>query len=641
MRRAHLFICLGASCCAPGMVQAQATSNAITGANDAFGFRKGDEAVGIYDEASARGFSLESAGNYRVHGTYFVKNSGVSSFFLDSISVRIGYNTLGVTLPSPSGVVDYALRDPAKGEPSLATVGLDAFLQPYADVLIKHRSEKVPASAALGVSFAPQMRDMQGGSGGGAVLIGGAARYSPGPADIRVFGGEYRYERPSQFRLKTEAALLDLGMDRGRFIGVKGMNELGQRRIGGLLADVGIGKNFGIGTTTVFSQEDPSKSFLTLFGGLADDGTVAATVIATPAQRTTSFSTEARAYWSNQEGDGDAHRVDAILRLRRTHSSFGGAALFDLGRVPFDTPLHRDGGEFLPNGRAELDDQIRQVGVGLAYRAKLGGLRLNAGMLRTSYRKSVTGPDIDESRLATAAWLYNLSAAYKLSRTIEIYAGHSRGLEEAGIAPASSPNRFEVLPPASARQFEAAVIFRPTAGFQLVVGAFDLQRGYFGADTIDGAYRQLGRVRHRGLEFSAAGTVAKGFSVVLGGVLIDPIVKTNGEHDLSFRPVGVPNVRLLASADYLLTGNLHVDAAVNFSSSRKAAVLVHAPDPAVPSSTTVNVGLRSPLRFGKVASTVRLQLLNLLNDFSWDVTSAGTMTYSPSRRFRLALTTEF
>lgn len=81
----------------PGVANAQATSNAITSANDAFGFRRGDEAVGIYDETSARGFNLESAGNYRIHGTYFVKNSGVSSFFLESTAVRIGFNTLPVT----------------------------------------------------------------------------------------------------------------------------------------------------------------------------------------------------------------------------------------------------------------------------------------------------------------------------------------------------------------------------------------------------------------------------------------------------------------------------------------------------------------------------------------------------------------
>jgi hypothetical protein len=61
----------------------------------------------------------------------------------------------------------------------------------------------------------------------------------------------------------------------------------------------------------------------------------------------------------------------------------------------------------------------------------------------------------------------------------------------------------------------------------------------------------------------------------------------------------------------------------------------------VPASWTANVGLRSPFSIGKLKSTVRFQMLNAFNSYSWDVSSAGTMGYSPSRRFRLAVTTEF
>ena len=64
-----------------GPAFSQATANAVVGADDAFGFIAGDEAVGIYDATAVRGFSLEAAGNYRVNGGYFVKSSGVSSFF--------------------------------------------------------------------------------------------------------------------------------------------------------------------------------------------------------------------------------------------------------------------------------------------------------------------------------------------------------------------------------------------------------------------------------------------------------------------------------------------------------------------------------------------------------------------------------
>jgi hypothetical protein len=61
----------------------------------------------------------------------------------------------------------------------------------------------------------------------------------------------------------------------------------------------------------------------------------------------------------------------------------------------------------------------------------------------------------------------------------------------------------------------------------------------------------------------------------------------------------------------------------------------------VPASWTANVGLRAPFMMAKLKSTARFQLLNIFNSYSWDVSSAGTMAYSPSRRFRLAVTTEF
>lgn len=626
----------------PGLAHAQATSNAITGANDAFGFRQGDEAVGIYDESSARGFKLESAGNYRVQGTYFVKNSGVSSFFLDSTSVRIGFNTMPVTFPSPSGVVDYQLRDPGKDEPSLFTVGLDIFEQPYAEVLLKHRSSSGTVSGALGVSIFPERKDPQGGSIGSSILIGGTARYSHGSLDARIFGGEFRYESPSTFRFVTGDELLRKRIRRDRNIGVKNMSDIGQRRIAGLLADVAVNEKIGVGVTTVFSQEDPTKYSLTLFGNLGDDGAVDTTIISSPAQRTTSLSSELRAYWTDNRGEDFTQRIDAVVRLRRSRANFGGSTVHSLGRTAFDVPLEHDKDEFDPTGTAKLRDRIFQVGAGMAYRAVLGRFRINGGLLRTRYRKMVSGPEFADNELLTSSWLYNLSGAYRVTEKLEIYGGLSRGPEEAGVAPTSASNRDEVLPAATAKQREVAAIFRVTPDFKLVVGAFDLQRGYFGSRGAGKPYGRLGTVRHRGVELSASGRVAPGLTVIAGGVFLDPKVTTSADSEIEdFRPIGVPRIRMLASADYQLPGTpIHVDGSVQFTGSRKATQQVDAEVKSLKPSWTVNAGFRSPLKLGGIKSTVRLQVLNLLNEYSWVVSQAGTMAYSPARHFRLALTTE-
>ena len=161
-------------------------------------------------------------------------------------------------------------------------------------------------------------------------------------------------------------------------------------------------------------------------------------------------------------------------RFRRTRSSFGGATIHNLGRVAFDEPLDLNANDFDPDGGAGLRDRINQYGAGLSYRARFGRWRVNAGVLRTSYRKAVSGTGIAESDLQASKWLYNLSAAYRLADWVEIYAGHSRGLEEVELRQPPRPTRYEVLSPAAARQYEIAAILRPFANFNLSAGAFDL-----------------------------------------------------------------------------------------------------------------------------------------------------------------------
>jgi iron complex outermembrane receptor protein len=121
-----------------------AQENTINQAQDAFGITTGEESIGIYNESSVRGFNLSSASNYRVNGSYFVKSSGTSSFFLEQTNVKIGYGALGLNFPGPSGVIDFKLRDPELAEPSIIKIGLESFQSPTLDVLLKKRDMNNP-----------------------------------------------------------------------------------------------------------------------------------------------------------------------------------------------------------------------------------------------------------------------------------------------------------------------------------------------------------------------------------------------------------------------------------------------------------------------------------------------------------------
>ncbi|MGQ7830788.1 TonB-dependent receptor domain-containing protein [Altererythrobacter sp. Z27] len=630
---------------APGVAFAQANANPVTEAEDAFGYRTGDEAVGIYDESSVRGFSLEAAGNYRVHGTYFVKNSGVSSFFLENTTVRIGTNTLGSVLPGPSGVVDYRLRDPGADEPSVINLGLDEYLKPYAELHLKGRDRRNRYSYSLGLGRVFQVRDLQGGNYGDTILIAGSGRIGSGRAIARVFAGEYQYERPGQFRVSPGAEQLPSEIERGRFLGQDWARERGQRRIAGALFDLGETDDIGGGATLVFSQDDPTRAFLQLFSDLLPDGTAHAKVVATPQQRSTAWSGQLRAHAGGQTGKV-AHRIHLTLRGRVQRASIGGAQVVDLGRTAFgERPLSVVAPE-LDDHEAALRDSVDQYGVGLTYLAVAGtNLRVNLGVLRSDYRKRIRAADGIVRESSSSPWLFNAAAGWRILDKVELYGSYARGIEEAGVAPLAASNRNEVLEAILVTQRELGLRWSPSSKFNLVAAAFHTDKPYAGINAASGEYGFLGQVRHRGIEVSASARPLPGLTIVAGGVLIDP--KLSGpsvdNRIVGNRPVGVPKVRSLLSADFKIPGTkgMSVDASLSHVGSRAArsALAADGGQLLVKPMTTLNLGLRRSFGIAGRDLVARLQVLNAFNQYSWDVNNSETLNYTPPRRFRLVLTT--
>src|SRR6478609_9372467 len=94
------------------LAQSRSEENAVTQAEDAFGFSVGRESLGIYNAGNARGFSPAAAGNLRIDGLYFDPASGLSSTLVDSTSIKVGLSAQGYPFAAPSGIVDQSLRHP-------------------------------------------------------------------------------------------------------------------------------------------------------------------------------------------------------------------------------------------------------------------------------------------------------------------------------------------------------------------------------------------------------------------------------------------------------------------------------------------------------------------------------------------------
>src|SRR6476661_10639765 len=94
------------------LAQSRSEENAVTQAEDAFGFSVGRESLGIYNAGNARGFSPSAAGNLRIDGLYFDQEWGLSSTLVDSTSIKVGLSAQGYPFAAPSGIVDQSLRRP-------------------------------------------------------------------------------------------------------------------------------------------------------------------------------------------------------------------------------------------------------------------------------------------------------------------------------------------------------------------------------------------------------------------------------------------------------------------------------------------------------------------------------------------------
>ncbi len=618
---------------------AQANQNAVTDAEDAFGFSNGDENVGIYSEQSVRGFNLESAGNYRINGRYFVKSSGTSNFFLEKKTVRIGYNTFAVDLPGPSGVVDFKLRDPEVSEASLLTTGLAEHGSPYVDFLYKHRSADDHFSAATGLGLQYDNKNYQGGTSS-SWLFAGTARWNiTDHTKVQFYFGEYSYRRQGKFRIRTDGTFLPAPVKRGNYLGQNWAEEKGERRIVGLTWDHELGADWNLGGIASFSQEDPTMAYTQLFTIKTPGDNAHSALITAPHQKFTAWSGEMTIGRTFRTGSL-FHKFNIHTRLRVSRNRFGGETILDLG-VNSIAGRQTQIAETANNNRTTIKDEVNQWGLGLAYQLNWANhTNVSAGILRSNYRKSFTSEN-DSNENINKPWLYNIAVTTKMLPQLELYASYNRGLEEAGTAPSSAANPNEVLNAVIVTQRELGLKAKVANDLNLVIAGFDTRKPNAGLNS-DNKYGLFGTVKHRGLEASLSGKIAEGLSIIIGGVLMDASLSNASTQ--ADKPVAVPSHRFIANIDYTFTNwpSLSIDAGIEVIGKQAASSKVSENGQLIlPEQTTVNLGLRYKFHLANQPATLRFQAVNLFDKFHWIVNSAETLDYNPARRFRLVLTTEF
>jgi len=631
-------------CASPAFAQ-RADENAVEAADDAFGTSVGNEKVGLYDANDVRGFSPVTAGNIRVEGLSITEHGGFTGRIVGGSTIRVGLTAQGYPFPAPTGIVDYTLK--SSGDETVVSSVL--YLGPY-DTAGMDLDVKLPIvpqrlSAAAGVTYrydeffpGEDVKTMHGGT---------VLRWRPAERiEAKSFYGRSRiWDDLTIGNIFTAGPYLPPKIER-RYFGLDWTAAEVGRQFYGALGSAQITDAWQVRGGLFRSESHAELSPVELYRNVQPDGSAQRTVVVTKDQMTESTSGDLRSSYSITEGNR-RHTLHLALRGRQTQRAYGGADVRDLGPAVIGQSI--DVPEPTFNFGPRSRDEVRQFTGGVGYELRWPGTaELSLGVQKTDYSKLTVIPDGTTILTEDRPWLYNGTLALHLTDKLVAYAGYTRGLEESGIAPSNAVNRNSAPPALRTTQGDAGVRYAITPRLNLAAGVFDVRKPYFNLDP-DLVYRQLGTVRHRGVEMSLAGQPIEGLSVVAGAVFLDAEVAGEAV-DLKLigpKPVGTTSRIVRANFDYRPPSfpPLSIDLAVTSQAGEVASAVEYAElggrQLETKPRTIFDLGARYRFKVGDSPATLRAQITNLFNTYEWKAGGNASFRFIDARRFLLSLAVDF
>ncbi len=607
-------------------------NNAVTAAEDAFGKSVGDQSIGIYSDSSVRGFSPIDAGNVRIEGLYFDLQANVNSRLVSGSSVRVGISAQGYNFPAPTGVIDYELAKP--GDKLLTSVQITQGpwkgISGELDLQIPIDGDRLGIAAGVDRTHSGTQYGTIDDSLSAAVSL----RYAPRKGiEVMPFWSTTRdWSFEALPIIFTGGLTLPKRAPRNVFTGQPWAQYAGvQSNYGAVVRADPLGFDVRLGVFRSTYKVD--QNVADLMSRTLANGTVGRRrAIISRGDTGESTSGELRIGRSFTEGSR-RHVFTASFRARRQDRSYGGEDVIDLGTSRSDIPDFRP--EPVAMFGAKSRDKVTQTTVGLSYEGKwLNVGELTVGVQKTRYTKSVVDPAPSPAIPVTrdSPVLVSAAGALYITPNLAAYTGYTRGLEESPVASSNATNFNEAPPAIRTVQKDAGVRWKIGSNVTAVVGVFEVSKPYFNLDTTD-RFRQLGEVRHRGVELSVAGKVAPGLNMVLGNLLIDQKLNDGRQ------PIGATPRKTILSLNYRLPKHpaLSLDYYFESTSSRIANA---AGTLRIPPRAIVNLGMRYRLKVSDRPVLVRALVSNVTNTFGWNVGDSGGFTPNGSRRFTLSLSTD-
>jgi iron complex outermembrane recepter protein len=606
-------------------------------AEDAFGEQMGVDRVGLYNELQVRGFDLTQSGAYRIDDHYFARATGLSEAIMGGLSVKVGASAAGLSLPSPSGVVVYRLREAGTENSIKLSGGFRDFATTHTEVEATVASQDGKL-AMVGTLIAQPFNNSSTGQAGEVYDAGAVIAWRPAShSQVRLFAAHQRRDYDGDFIVIPSSDLEPPPLPRTTNFAPDWARSAYRDSNAGALYDADFG-DWLVGASLTWSEFAMERSDVAVLVTDGDGNTQRKTYHNSPLS---SQATAGEIKVARRLVTGDLrHELGVAIRTRHSETDLALAATFDGGAFnvrarPADGPA-----PVLPASMEEGRDQVEQTMASLTYNLAWGDtLDLRLGAHKSQYDKRTQQPGGLQSQRSQENWLYNASTVVQLSPRLRLFTSYVTGLEESGVAPTSATNRGEVLPPVEAKQWEAGASYAVRPGVTLIAAWFDITKPVAGLRA-DGRYDLVGDVRHSGYELSLSGKVTPATNVVLGAVLLKP--QLSGELVASGQsldvPPGVSYTNTTVNVEHQFNNGWSVDGQLLFEGRRRMTATSRTE---VPGVTFLTLGARYDFSLGNRPVTGRFQVVNALDQKGYYATPSSALVPIWSRTWRLVFNTAF
>lgn len=639
--RLYPFVIAAALFPTPAFAQ-RTDDNATTQAEDAFGKSVGNEQIGIYNPFDVRGFSPVEAGNVRLEGLYIDQQADFSDRLVDSSTVHVGISAQGYPFPAPTGIADYSLRKPG-ADPLTSVVLRYGPFGPAVDAELDLQRPLIGDALALaaGASLTFDRTNFAATPNYFQAAIIPVWKPAKGVEIIPFWSTIRSWSQEAQTIVFTDGDHLPPEVERGRYIGQPWAKGDAVSYNYGLIVKAPLA-GFDLKAGVFRSIFEGGLGFADILLDVAPTGQAADRLIVVDKDnRFGSVSGELSVSRHFDEGPR-RHVLIASLRARDQRRRYGGSDEISLGPTIYGAQDFRPEPDFIFGPKTH--EEVRQTTLGLGYQLRWRDVgEFGAGIQKTSYRKEVTDPDpaIQFPASRASPWLFNATAAVTPTDRLAFYASYTRGLEESPVAPVTAVNRNEAPPAIRTEQKDAGVRWEITPKLTAIAGVFDVRKPYFNLDSAL-RFRQLGALRHRGIELSLAGEILPGLNIVAGTLFLD--AEVTGEEVaaglIGPKPVGAIERTTIVSIDYRPPSwsDWSFDALLESTGDRianSANTLV------VPPRAVLSLGTRYRFTIGKARMLLRAQVGNIFNKYGFGVAGSGFFVYNAQRRFSLTLAADF